>query len=191
MTELILTLKNRCKTIPYISQTREDGTVNHGFRILKGRQEDVPSILEVQDSEALRYALSKINETNTAFFTVGCEKDLNHAPEGYWARGYLEFSINSVPEAADADHYFRIFSRFNRHVWESSFDAPVQYHFELEEADFRESGTRGFTAAVWVTTLCFPVAPEALTTWNEAVVFLADFLSSFKQGAEPGIYKAF
>ena len=186
MTELILTLKNRCKTIPYIPQRREDGTVDHGFRILKGRPEEVMSIPEVEDSEPLRYALATINQEETAFFTVGCEKDLNHAPEGFWARGYMEFSFNHAAAAASAEHYFGVFFQFNRHVWASGFDIPVQYHFEIEEADFQKIGRRGFTVAVWVTTLCLPAAAEALATWGRAVAFLADFLASCKGGPLPG-----
>jgi len=186
MTELILTLKNRCKAIPYIAQKREDGTVDHGFRVLKGRPEEIPSIPEVRDSEALQYALAAINEEQTAFFTVGCEKDLNQSPEGFWARGYLEFSFNNAA-AAMADHYFQLFFQFNRHCWASRCDFPVQYHFEIEEADFQESGSRGFTTAVWMTTLCLPAA-EALAAWGQAARFLADFLASIKQGPMPVIY---
>jgi len=187
MTELILTLKNRCKAIPYVPQRRADGTVDHGFRILKGRREEVLSIPEVQDNAALQYALAIINEEATAFFTVGCEKDLNPSPEGFWVRGYLEFSFNNA-EASKADHYFQIFLQFNRHVWASRCDFPVQYQFEIEEADFQETGLRGFTVAVWMTTLCFSAAAEALAVWGQAVVFLADFLASIKRGPLPVMY---
>lgn len=188
ITELILTLKNRTKTIPYVSERREDGTVNHGFHILKNRPEAVGSILETQDQKTLRQALSVINEASTPFFTVGCEKDINRSSEGFWVRGYLEFSFNDPETAACADRYFQVFFDFNRLVWAAQFDLPVQYHFELEGAEFQKVQIHGFTAAVWITTLCFPTADDAWSPWNRAVLFFADFLASCKCEPKPGIY---
>jgi len=189
--ELILTIKNRIKAIPYIPERRGDGTVNYGFRVLKGRLDQVSAIPEVHDSEALQYALEKINAEATAFFTVGCEKDLNAAPEGFWARGYIEFAFNASIAASDADRYFRLFFEFNQHLQHARLNLPVQYQFELEGAEFRDAGdagSRGFTVAVWITTLSFPDGAQAMNIWNRAVVCLADFLSCFERGPMPALY---
>ena len=138
-TDIILTVKNRAKALPYIAENRTDGTVNHGFRLLKGRKEDVMLIPEACDSNALQYALTIINDSSTAFITVGCEKDLNNSPQGFWQRGYIEFAFNNPAAVGNAGHYFNIFHEFNKEIWESGFDRPLQYQFELEGAEFRES----------------------------------------------------
>lgn len=183
LTELILTLKDRRKTIPYIPETRTDGTVNYGFRMLKNQAENLDAIPEARDNQALRHALAVINDKSTAFFTVGCEKDINESPEGHWVRGYLEFSFIDPGVAAVAGEYFDVFLHFNRHITASCIDLPVQYHFEFEEAYFKDTGSPGYTAAVWITTLGFPAADDAWHPWNRAIMVLADFLSSYQRGA--------
>ena len=81
-------------------------------------------------------------------------------------RGYLEFSFSDPYAAADAADYFDVFLRFNRQIRVSQVDLPIQYHFELEEAYFQETGSLGFTTAVWMTTLSFPAAADAWSPWN-------------------------
>ena len=64
------------KSIPYGARRREDRSVNHGFKALKGRLHDVETIPEAIDDAALRQALSKLNHENTGIFTIGCVSGL-------------------------------------------------------------------------------------------------------------------
>ena len=79
---LYLTIRNRLKAIPYGSGDRPDGSRNHGYKRLKGNTELAATIPEAQDIEALRHALVRLNHSDTAFFTVGCERSFNEFKNG-------------------------------------------------------------------------------------------------------------
>ncbi|KAF0215929.1 MAG: hypothetical protein FD174_3939 [Geobacteraceae bacterium] len=187
-TNVILSIKNRTISIPYPVAEREDSPHN-GFIPLKERPDEVPAIPAVEDNDALKQALTMINDSTTPFFTVACRKSFNSTDGSFWARGYLEFSFNYIEIAKDSPNYFLLFEQFNRHVLASNFDLPVDFKFELQGANFTDITADGYTACVWITTAEFPTMEGAYKTWNQSVRFLADFLSGFEKPPLPAIYE--
>jgi hypothetical protein len=78
--------------------------------------------------------------------------------------------------------------RFNFHVFESNFDRPVQFSWELEGATFLEKKCDGFSVCVWITTK--DLKDEALTedVWSQAILFLTEFLKQQPAFPLPMIY---
>jgi hypothetical protein len=187
---LLLTIRNRGKGIPYGGSgvPREDGSANYGFKALKGKPEEAARIAEAQDNEHLKNALVAINDRDTPFFTVGCEKAFNKDDGSHWAKGYLELAFNYCDMVGDAQSYFKLFFEFNNLIVNSRFDLPVQYHFELEPAYFIDANCHGFTVAIWITTADLPTAEEAREAWGEAVNFLTDYLRQYPTRPLPTIY---
>ncbi len=175
-TNLILSIVPRTKTIPYEAQTHPDGSNNYGFKPLKGRLGEIATIPEIQDLCALRETLEAINHPATALFSIGCEKAFNQLPNGFWAKGFVEFAFNHPDLALDASYCFKLFFDFNHMVWDRQFDLPLQYHFELEGAHFLSVDRHGYTTCVWLTTLVLPTADEAKDVYSRGLRFLADFL---------------
>lgn len=182
-TNIILSIKSSKKTIPYAGA----GT-DHGFKPLKGRPDEAATIPEVHDSDALKNALVKINNNATPFFTVGCALSINSEPGGFWAKGYLEFSFNYIEIAKDSPNYFLLFEQFNKYIRASGFNLPVDFNFQLEEANFPAIAADGHTASVWITTAEFPARDDAQKTWNQSIGLLADFLGSFEKLPLTAIY---
>lgn len=176
-TDIQLRIRNYFKGIPYGPVDRGDGHPNHGFKSLKGKPEEAALIAEVRDNKVLRAALVRINARDTPFFTIGCEKKFNHEHGVFWARGFLEFAFNYPELAADAQNYFKQFYDFNFHLFDEKFDEPVQFSWELEGAAFRESGTNGFSACIWITTKDLSDEAETRRVWEKAVRFLTDYLA--------------
>lgn len=187
-TSVILTIKNHTVTIPYPPAERKDAPHN-GFIPLKGRPDEAGAIPAVQDNDALKHALAKINDSGTPFFTVACRKSFNESNGVFWARGYLEFSFNYIDIAKDSPNYFLLFEQFSSHVAASNFDMPVDFKFELQGASFTDVAATGHTASVWITTAEFPTMEGAHKTWNQSVGFLAEFLGSFEKPPLPAIYQ--
>ncbi len=176
-TQVVLSIRNRHKGIPYFGGIREGGSVNYGFRPLKGKPVEAAEVPEVQDEEHLKNALVVINDSNTAFFTTACEKSFNHDDNGFWAKGFLEFSYNYTEMVTDAQNYFKLFFEFNRSIWQQGFNEPVQYHWELEGAVFTDCNScTGYTACVWIATADFDNQSDLRSVWGKSVDFLVDFL---------------
>jgi hypothetical protein len=183
MPQMLFTIKEGSKGIPYAGTgVRDDGTENHGFFILKGKPAEASAIAEVQDNPPMKNALVAINDSSTAFFTAGCEKSFNHDSEGYWAKGYIEVSYNYVELASDAQHYFKLFFDFNNRIRNMRFDAPIQYHWELEAAVFTDVSwqTHGFTVGVWIRTASFESQGEVQNVWAQGVDFLVEYFKGIK-----------
>lgn len=187
-TNIVLSIKNSPTAIPYPASDRGD-TPHQGFKPLKGRPKDVAAIPAVQESEALKLALAKINDSSTPFFTVACKKVLNNRAGKFWTRGYLEFAINYPELALESPNYYLLFEQFNRHVHDANLDLPVDFNFELQPTEFRGKKASGYTACVWITTAEFPNDEGAHKIWNMSVSFLADFLKSFEKPDLPAIYE--
>lgn len=189
-TQLMLSIRNRGKGVPYGGRgvPRENGSANYGFKALKGKPEEAALIHEVQDDEHFRNALVAINDQNTPFFTVGCEKSFNKDDEGFWARGYLELAFNYCELVEDAKWYFKLFFDFNNHVWQNKFNEPTQYHFEMEGAHFFEGNCAGYTVAIWITTAVLPTNEEVKEVWGKSVDFLTSFLTEYQSSDLPPIY---
>ncbi len=179
-TNLSLSVKLQTVTIPYPAVDRAESP-HQGFVQLKGDADAAATLPAVQDSAALRQALEKINATTTPFFTVACKLVLNSDANGFWARGYLEFCLNSIELAKDSPNYFLLFEQFNHYVQDCKIDLPVDYEFQLYDAIFPAIKADGHTICVWLTTAQFPNEEGALKTWNMSISALADFLSSFEK----------
>jgi len=179
--KLTLVIESRSKAIPYPAELENDRT-NQGFEDLKGNPETIENIAEIQDCPALRDALIALNEPETQFFTVGCEKSLNEYEGKFWKRGYLEFSFNYAELVRDATSYFMLFFHFNQAGPIRDFlpKNSVQFAWELQGCRFRKAEVAGFTCAVWISTGDYPTAEECERVWTEAVDLLAGFLIRFR-----------
>jgi hypothetical protein len=188
-THVVLAIKNFAKSIPYAGRVRDDAT-NHGFKNVKGNAKAAASIPEVLDNEHLKSAIVAINGPHTAFFSVGCEKAFNEDEHGHWARGYIEISFNYRELVADAKWYFKLFFEFNREVFRSKFELPMQFYWELEGNTYfdTEPPCEGYSCAIWITTATFPTAVQARETWEASVDFLASYLVQFPQKPLTTIY---
>lgn len=188
--KIILTIERRSKAIPYPAEVRDDGTKNLGFRDLKGIDAANLDIPEANDSPAIRDALLAINQSQTPFFTVGCEKSLNEYQGKFWKRGYLEFSFNHAKLIADAAHYFPLFFHFSFAAHEFVLKRPIQFMWELQAARFTQADATGFSCCVWVTNGDYKTAEECERDWDEGLRLLTKFLLSAKPTDLPLIYGA-
>jgi len=187
-TTIQLVLRNYKKEIPYMAEDRGGGNANHGFMNLKGKPEQAASIAEVQDNEHLKRAIITINEINTPFFTVGCEKSLNQKDEIFWMRGFIEFAFNHRELVADFRNYFEVFVDFNHFIWQRKFEQPVVYSWEIEGALFRKVNSDGFSVAVWITTGDLSAAAETQRVWESAVDIFGEYLAQCPRVQSPMIY---
>jgi hypothetical protein len=185
---LILSIRNHFKAVPYPgSGLRPDGSENYGCKIIKGRVAEVDLIPEVLDNPALRNAVIALNERTTPFLTIGTEKSCNQDKSGFWMRGFLEFSFNYIEGIRDAQAYFKLFFDFNHWFWEQPKQAVVEYHFQLEGAQFIDIPAQGFSVVVWITTLVLPTEGETKKSWAWALDTLIKFLMTIPDNpALPG-----
>jgi hypothetical protein len=174
---LYMTIRNRGKSIPYGSGNRPDGSTNHGYKRLKGNVDLAASIPEAQEMDYLHDALVRLNDPNTAFFSVGCEKSVDVSERGTAVAGYLELAFNFAELAADAQYYFKLFFQFSGLMAQSPNEsAKVRYVFELEPAHFHDGPVDGFTVTVWIATTFLPTREQAIQEWGRALSALVSFL---------------
>ncbi len=180
---LYLTIRYRSKAIPYGGGDRPDGSINHGYKRLKGQSDLTASIPEAQDMEALKSALVRLNDAKTAFFTVGCEKSCDKYEGGFSTGGYIELAFNYVELALNAQCYFKIFFDFNKLITGSGSRPPrSRYIFELAPAHFLDGPADGLTLTVWIKTQLFATCEEAMSVWGESLSSLVQFLESMDVG---------
>jgi len=174
---LIFSIRNHYKAVPYPgSGLRPDGSENHGCKIIKGRVADVNLIPETFDNAALTNAIVALNDKATPFLTIGCEKSCNNGPSGFWMRGFLELSFNYVQGITYAENYFKLFFNFTHWFWDQPKQAVVEYHFQLEGAQFFQVPAQGFSLVVWITTPVLPTEDETRSAWAWALDSLTKFL---------------
>lgn len=173
-----LSMKNGGKGIPYggADEDRPDGSRNHGFKPLKSNPAEIIAIPEAQGITALMNALIALNAADSPFFTVGCEKAFGKSDSGHWINGYLEFAFNYCELVSDAAVYFKLFFLFNQWYSEQKQQVNVQYHFELEGADFLDANVSGFTITAWISAGTYPTKEFAQTAWEGALDTLVTFL---------------
>jgi hypothetical protein len=186
---LLLTINERPKPVPYHSVVREDG-INHGFINVKGQPEAAAAIAEVQDDEASRDALVRINARQTAFFTIGCEKSFNQDGATFWTRGFLEFAFNYCALVEDAGNYFPVFFHFNERLKKLMFPHRVHFEWQLEGNRFTDAECNGYSVVAWITTENFATDEESRSAWRDSVRFLADHLTDWRlsEGLPQEIY---
>lgn len=187
----LLAVRAHGKAIPYHAVPRtSDETSNHGFVALKGRPaEEIRAIPEASGVKALERFLVIVNDIETPFFSVGCEKAFNFdARWGHWGRGYVEFSFNHPTLAADAQNYFKLFFEFSRRLALVQPPVSVSYCWELDRAEFVVTKTTGFTVAVWVQTDDMACQEEVVTAWCHGLDVLTEFLGEYSRCEMPTIY---
>ena len=184
--KLLLAIERRAKSIPYPREEREDGT-NHGFKDLKSNPSAIHEVAEIRDCSSLRDALMAINDPDTQFFTVGCEKSLNEHKGKYWKKGFIEFSFNHPELVRDAGSYFPLFFHFHQALPTAEFlsQHSIQFCWELQGCRFRKVGVEGFTCCVWITTGDYPTADESEDVWDEGVRLIGKYLARFKFASLP------
>lgn len=187
--ELVLSIENQPKTIPYRAEKRAN-SANHGFTPLKGNPEAARLIPEAQDNMHIQDALVAINQTDTALFSVGCEKAFNRTKGKSWAKGFIEFSFNHAELVRDAQNYFKLFFDFNIYCLRNDPDLRVRYFWELQPVTFLDAGPdcRGYVCCVWIQTDLFDSPSVSRKTWESAVDFLAAYLGKIGRPNTPPIY---
>ena len=106
-------------------------------------------------------------------------------------RGYLEIAFNYLDLAMDVSSYFSAFFHFDRFLQERQYNAPIQFHWELQSCAFLDAGRQyGFTGTVWVTTDVGRSEHEIRHEWCRAVRTLAEYLSDFRLHGSQPIYPA-
>jgi hypothetical protein len=180
---IFLTVEDRTKDIPYPAESHQDSQ-NFGFKPLKGKPEKVAKIQEAKGFPGIIAALESINEYESPFFSIGCEKYIG--PEqfgGFYARGYIEFAFNytKMVSFAQAADLFRLFSEFSS---QRGVPASTTYNFDLQPAHFRKAMVDGYSCCVWIRTGGHPDYDRAQNAYNEAALFLGDFIDGM--GAPAG-----
>ena len=159
--ESYLSVSERGKGIPYGPCRRDDGSMNHGFRPLKARLDVIETIPEANEDQALREALSRLNDEKTCVFTIGCVSGPVHDQRGHRKTGYIEFACNCVEFIADAANYFPVFFHFNKCLRRHDMIDDVRFDWELQPAHFFDADCDGFTCAITVNTRYCESATEA------------------------------
>jgi hypothetical protein len=167
--ECLLRINNQFKGIPYGGGDHDDGSTNHGFKVLKGATEPAALVPEATGDRALSNALEALNEASTAFFSVGCEKSLNADGDQYWKCGYIEFALNDTVYCADPRNYFALFHAFSTGLPEVHFHLPIRFMWELEGAYFVDANVSGWTATVWITTSTGPTEQDVEDAWSDGL----------------------
>lgn len=180
--------KHGGKGIPYGAGTRPDGTVNHGFRSLKGCTHLAAEIPELQADPALLEIVEWLNEDDTAVFTVGCVSGRVTESAGHRTSGYVEFAINDRALVADAINYFKLFWHFTRSIHRSDFAVPVQMHWQVLGATFLDARCDGMTCRVIINTAFVESENIAAENWTRSLAALGDFLSKVPLAASDRIY---
>lgn len=178
------------KGIPYggTGEIRADGDANYGFKNLKGKPERLAEVPELADDEPLADLVASLNETRSAFATVGCVSAPVDEEQGHRVSGYIEFAFDSAEKVADATSYFPVFFHFDRALHRMKFDDQVHFHWELMGASFRRTGTEGFTMTVTVNTGWYPSADEARIAWANGLDFLGGFLQQVPHEGDTPIF---
>ncbi|MDI1301005.1 MAG: hypothetical protein PSX71_03790 [bacterium] len=173
--KVLLAIENRGKAVPYESEKHKDSE-NYGFKALKGRMAEAEEVPEAKGFAEIISILKSINEEASPFFSVGCEKSFNKSKDGYWAKGYIEFSFNYKELIIDAVQYFPLFFHFHRYVEDFANSNSVQFLWELQPAHFIEADVDGFTVCVWITTGELKTLDAARALWLSAVKSLEGYL---------------
>lgn len=185
-----LSIRERQKCVPYggtAGRPRPDGSVNHGFKNLKGRPGELASIPELVADTVLRGVVEAINGSATGLFSVGCVSGPVEEERGHRRAGYVEFALNSMEGVQNAANYFPPFFHFNRLLHSEQFDR-ARFDWELEGAEFLAVNVAGFTCAVFVNTRFVATEAEALADWECALRLLGVLLGGIPSTAGDPIY---
>jgi hypothetical protein len=102
-------------------------------------------------------------------------------------KGFLELAFNYAIVLENAQNYFKLFFDFNHWFWEQPKEGVVEYHFQLEGAQFIDIPAQGFSLVVWITTVVLPTEDEAKKAWGWALNTVVKFLMTIPDNpAIPG-----
>jgi hypothetical protein len=187
--ENFLSISEIGKGVPYGGGgPRPDGSVNHGFRPLKGDLQAVALIPEAEGDGALGMILRKINAVDSCLFSVGCLSADVEDPNGRRVTGYVEFAINDKQLVNDATRYFQIFFHFTQRLVEMKFSEQVRFNWELIGVTFRGQDCFGFTCRIIINTFFYPSREEAQACWQKSLDVLGDHLVETK---DPGFQRIY
>lgn len=178
---LYLTLRQAGKTLPYPAAERDDSQ-NHGFLSLKGHPERLIQIPEAQAYPGLAQALERLNASDTAFYTAGCDYSLNTEDDGRcWAKGYLDCVFVDPRRAGNCHAYFDLFRSFDAYLRGQEYHDSIDFHWELEQVDFIEEGYSGWSLCLWVTTEFCDASAACQVNWVAAVELFCCFMEQVKR----------
>lgn len=182
-----LSIRQDGKGVPYggMSEPREDGTQNFGFKNIKGAPQDVALIPELRDDAPMRDLMAALAHPDVGVFTIGCESGPVEGDGQLRLTGYVEFSLNSRSAIGDAAVYFPLFFHFDRFLHETAFAASVMFTWELMAASFVEKHVDGFTCTVFVNTSYSEKREQAEAWWAESMACLREGLCSIPVYADP------
>jgi hypothetical protein len=178
------------KGIPYggPATIRPDGSANYGFKYVKGNEQMLLSIPELQKDPDLLELARKINAPESGLFSVGSVSGAVQDEHGWRDSGYMEFAINSRTRVQDATSYFPIFFHFSKLLKSCSFAIPFSYSWEIEPARFMVADTTGFTATVFLNSHYASTSETARQNWSDALGVLGFYLSQIPVESDDFIY---
>lgn len=181
-----LTIGRDSKAIPYDPATRENGEVNHGFKLLKGRPEsEALAIPEATELPALGRCLVEVNRSTTSFLTIGCGLIFDHVPDNgtlhHRVRVFVEFAINSIKHASDPHAYFALYMHFNDRLHEIGFNERALFDWQLDRNMFTATRRWGYCTTVWIETQWIDDAEAATAAGSATLDVLTDFLRAHPQ----------
>jgi hypothetical protein len=185
-TQLLLTIRQRGKGVPYGCGPRDEGSINHGFKLLKGGRSTANDIPEAEGEPGLTRLIVALNEPRASFLSIGCEMALNHdEKQGHSKTGYIEFALDSLTLAADARHSFAVFFYFDEYLNRTRFNEPILFRCELEGNALVSNDKTFYSICCWIHTAFCPSAEIAVALWDKAADVLARFVREWNaQGNE-------
>lgn len=186
--QVFLTIDSRSKSIPYPAASNADSQ-NFGFKPLKGKLDKVDRVRELSEIPGVADLLRAINASETAFFSVGCEKFIGPNTDGtYYVRGYVEFAFNH-PEFLRDVQYMALFATFNRYIVDKPMTEEWSVNWHLEPAFFQKVDTSGYSCCMWLHVRSYFTRERAVAEYNSLARHLIDFFEGFPADPErPKIY---
>jgi hypothetical protein len=186
-----LSIRERMKSIPYFGDgvKRLDGHANYGFKNLKMDPSGIESIPELTSDADLKALVARVNAPLTGVLSVGCASGpISEASQGSRFTGYVEFALNSASLVADARNYFPVFFDFNKVLYQKKM-SDVRFEWQLEQANFFERNTCGFSCAVQIDTKFVSDIVDARTLWGLAVGALGELLGAIPSTRSDLLYR--
>lgn len=187
--KVFLTIERRVKDVPY-PPSNDEGSQNFGFKSYKGHTGKIPKIAEAKGFNGIISVLTAINSEMSPFFSIGCEKVIEANFQSFYARGYIEFSLNYEVMVVDKLNYMHLFAQFENDSRDYVDGNNVSFNWELAQAHFRKIDKVGYTCTIWVHAFNCSNHQSAVVAYNSATEFLASFFNTIgkPKGGLVGIY---
>ena len=179
MENISLSIENKVKNVPYKKETR-NGSINNGFINLRDNPNNIKKITEVLDNPPLKNTIIKLNSNKSKFFTIGCEKRLNHNANQFCYKGYIELAFNDTELVEDIYNYFNLFYLFNDYIYHKKEDLfikdNIKFHWEISTINFKEIKARGYSITPWITTQWYNNKKQREKSWEKSLKIISDFI---------------